>query len=164
LSLGEKAKTVLSSIRKVYSIKYAALNVAVAIAYYIILVELVRYQNYGILVFGVPKLLIYALVVSSSVMFTIGVYYTARRLGSISRASASIFGTMATVFTGVVVGCGCSAPILFGIGSLFFSAVELSVAESYISGHGALIVSVLLAINAVLIIYYFGRISAEDRV
>ena len=159
-----KFKRMAATLRAVYSPKYMALNVAVAIVYYLVFVALVKYQNYGILLMSSPRILIYALIASSSIMFTIGIYAIRNSMHKPTKVSASVVGTAAALFSGIVSGCGCAAPLLFGITYLGFSVVEVSALESFIARYNAVMISAILALNVALILYYSSRISRARRI
>jgi hypothetical protein len=152
-----------SSFKQVYRPKYIILNIAVAVIYYFILVYLIRYQNYGILIITVPAWLIYALVATSSIVFTIGIYSAAKSFRKGAGASASTFGTAITLFTGIIVGCGCSSPILYSIAIFGLSIAEVSIVAAFIARYSIAIISAILAINIILILYYSLKISSRKR-
>lgn len=147
----------------VYKPAYIALNVAVAVLYYILFVFLIRYQNYGILIIGVPKLLLYALIITSSVMFTIGIYAMKRSFKRKRAASASAVGTFMTLFAGVIAGCGCSAPLIYSITLFGLSIAEVSVLAAFITTYSAYIISAIAALNVLLILYYALKISGARK-
>ncbi len=151
------------SFKSVYKPAYIALNIVVAALYYLLFVLLIRYQNYGILITGVPKLLLYALVVTSSVMFTIGVYAMKKSLKRKTAASASAVGTAMTLFAGVIAGCGCSAPLIYSITIFGLSVAEISVLAAFITTYSAYIVSAIVVVNVLLILYYSLKISGRKR-
>ena len=159
-----RVRNIAGLFARVYRPRYIALNVAVAVAYYFLLTALVRYQNYGILLLNEPKALIYALVVSSSVLFTIGVYAIRNSYHAPTKAAAGAVGTAATLLTGIVAGCGCSTPILFSIVAVGFSVTEVSILQSFIERYDTLIISAILAINLLLILYYSNKVSKTCRI
>ncbi len=155
--------SVLRAFQLVYKPKYIILNIAVAIIYYFVLVYLIRYQNYGILLISVPKVLIYALVITSSMMFTFGVYAMRSTFKRKANASGTAIGTAFTLLVGVIAGCGCSTPILYSVTALGLSIVEVSAFASFITRYSAEIISVMLVVNVLLIAYYASRTSVSRR-
>ncbi len=146
---------------RVYRPPYIALNVVVAVIYYLIFTYLIRLQNYGVLLITIPKLLIYALVITASMMFTIGVFTLRNTSKGRLGASASTAGTFATIFAGVISGCGCSAPLLYGITAFGLSIVEVSAANAFIVNYSIGIVAALIAINVILIAYSSWKLSVR---
>lgn len=152
------------SIRSIYSKPvYVAINIAVAVLYYLLFAFLIRYQNYGILLITVPKPLLYTLIITASIMFTIGVYAMKRSFKRRSTASATAVGTCMTMFAGVISGCGCSVPIVYGITALGFSIGEVSVLDAFININSTYIISAIIAVNILLIFYYSLRISGKGK-
>ncbi len=154
---------ILRALVNLYRPKYIILNVLVAFAYYLIFTTLVRYQNYGILLVFLPLYLIYALIVTSSIMFTIGIYAAARSLTLRKSASASVIGTFMTLFAGVVAGCGCAAPLLYSITVFGLSIAEISVVQAFIASYSIEIISAMIILNVALILYYLVRLSRSWR-
>lgn len=154
---------VWDSFRQVYRPGYIILNIAVAAIYYLALIYLIRYQNYGVLIIAVPYPLIYALVATSSIMFTIGIYTARRTFRRRAGASTSAFGTAATLFAGIIVGCGCSSPILYSIAIFGLSIAEVSIVAAFIARYSAAIISAILVINVLLILYYSLKISSRPK-
>jgi len=148
-----------ASLRRVFTICYAAIAALAAIVYYLVLVYMIKYQNYGIFLVSVPKPLIYLLAITSAIMFAFGVYAIRSSFMKRAGASASAFGTAATLFTGIIAGCGCSAPIIYGIAALGVSIAEISVLESFIARYSSGIIGAIIAINALLILYYASMVS-----
>ncbi len=151
------------SLKLVYKPKYVAINIIAAVVYYLVLTVLIRYQNYGILIITAPAFLIYALVISSSMMFTIGVFSAATSIRKAPGASASTFGTAVALFSGIIIGCGCSAPILYSITVFGLSIAEVSVIGAFIAKYSVAIISAIIAINVLIVLYYSLRISPKRR-
>lgn len=147
----------------IYSPPYIALNIAIAVIYYFVFVYLIRLQNYGILLITVPHYLIYALVATSSVMFTIGVYAIRHSLRRGMGASSSTVGTFMALFAGFISGCGCSAPLLYGVTAFGLSIAEVSVASAFIAKYSVAIISAIIAVNVLLILYNSWRISCPVK-
>lgn len=156
-------RRMLRSIRAVYRPAYIAINVATALLYYLLFELLIRYQNYGILFIAVPVILLYALVVTSSVMFTIGIYTIRKSLRKKTSASACSIGTAMTLFAGVIAGCGCSAPIIYGITVFGLSLAEVSVLATAITRYSSYIIGAVIAVNLLLIAYYLMKISGRRK-
>ena len=143
----------------VYKPIYIGINVVVAAAYYVVFTYLIRLQNYGILLITVPHYLIYALVITSSMLFTLGVYAIRASFKNRLGASASAVGTFMTFFAGFISGCGCTAPLLYGITAFGLSIAEVSVAGAFIAEYSVEIILAIIVINVLLILYNSWRIS-----
>jgi hypothetical protein len=159
-----RLKNIGVALRTVYKPTYIIINIIVAIIYYFLITELVRYQNKGILLLTAPTPLIYALVISASIMFTLGIYAIKNTLRSKRQASASAIGTITTLFTSIITGCGCSAPLLYSITALGLSISEVSSLEVFLVKYTIPIISIMLAINVLLILYYLNKISKTCRI
>ena len=148
-----------NSLIKVYRPPYLALNMVSVIVYYLALTALIRSQNYNILLITVPKWLFYAVIISASIMLTLGVYITREAIIKKRAATTCGIGTALTLFTGVVAGCGCSAPLIYGIAVIGLSITEVSVLQSFIVRYSTPIFVAVLAINTLLVLYYAGKVQ-----
>ena len=152
---------VASSIKRIYSKPlYLATNVAIAILYYYIFEFIVKAQNHGILLLiSVPYPFLYALIATSSIMLTISIYSVRNTRANAAKISSSGFSAFATVFGGLINGCGCSAPIMFSLFSIAFGSAEAIYLDAFVSNNGILLITVLIAANLVLIGYYLNKFA-----
>ncbi len=154
-------KNLPKAFKKVYSPRYIVFNVIVAIAYYLIITYLIKVQNYGIILILVPKYLLYLVILSASIMLTMGVYTTIKSFHKKGNATITSFGTAISLFTGLILGCGCGAPAVFAITAIGVSLVEASTIASYIVNYSIPILIGIIILNILLILYYAGKVSGK---
>lgn len=158
------ASRLYTSVKSVYLSRYLALNIAVAVVYYLLFSFLIRYQNYGIFLVTVPLWLEYATIISSSILLTLSVYliyHTKRKLAELSTGSVSI---VTIILSGVFGGCGCAAPLLAGLATIGISSSEalfnlsIQISEVVVPIFGFLVI-----LNIALAIYYLSAISKPAK-
>ena len=155
------ANNVAGSIKRIYSKPiYLAVNVIIAIIYYYVFDFIVKAQNHGVLLLiNVPSPLIYALIGTASIMLTISIYSIRNTRANAARVSSSGFSAFAAIFGGLVNGCGCSAPLMFGLFSIIFGSTEAIYMDAFVSNNSVPIISTLIAINLVFIGYYLNKFA-----
>ena len=99
------------TLASIYRPRYVVLNIAAFVVYYYAYLELIAYQNLGVFLSNVSEGLLYALVLTSSMLLTIAVYSIRNTRNNRASVSATTLGTVATLFGGVIGGCGCSVPV-----------------------------------------------------
>lgn len=142
--------------------RYLTLNIVAIGGYYLAYYELISYQNLGVFLSNVSEDLLYALVFTSSVLLTIAVYSIRNTQNNKARVSATAAGTVATLFGGVIGGCGCSVPIVSSIAVLGLSASEVVSLNNFLSDYQNWIFGAMIAANAVVIVYYLYRLSTSS--
>ncbi len=137
--------------------RYIALNLAFIAVYYYLFRYLVLLQNRGLfLVLGVPLYMIYAVVITSSVLMTIAIYTVfARR--SPQNAYGGVLGSASAVVAGILSGCGCTAPLILGGFSLFVGVGEATYLNNFLSDNAFAILLFFLFLNLLVIVYYLYR-------
>lgn len=155
------ANNIAYSIRRIYSKPlYIAVNVAIAIFYYYLFDLIVKVQNHGVLLLiSVPQYMIYALIATSSIMLTLAIYSIRNTRANAAKVSSSGFSAFAAVFGGLVSGCGCSAPLMFGLFSIFLGATEAVYLDTFVSDNSIAIMAILISINVVLTLYYLNKFA-----
>ncbi|HVC58422.1 MAG TPA: hypothetical protein VND15_03030 [Candidatus Acidoferrales bacterium] len=158
----------LGVLRMIYSSPaYVVVNIAAAAFYYFLFRYLLASQNYGIFLLNVPNYLIYALVISSSVLLTLGAYGIKSAFESRSRAVGEQGASAATTIVGAVIsGCAsCQAPF---VGSLLyafgFNTLTVSSILSGIGGSQELILAAFIVINLALIYYSTAKIAEGCKI
>jgi hypothetical protein len=149
----------IKSLRDIYKPKYIILNIIIAVAYYFVIRYLLLIQQHGIPITSVPIYLVYALVVSSSVTFTIAIYSitnTKRNEAKFSAASTSIVTAFAG---GVFAGCGCQAAILFNFLAISIGTGEATLRNTIITENASLIFGAMIVINLFVVGYYLEKLS-----
>jgi len=151
---------ILNTLKGIYGKpKYIALNLGIAVAYYFIIEYLLSIQQKGIPITSIPIYLIYALVVTTSITFTIAIYSIANTRKNNARFSASSVSAVSTVAGGVLAGCGCQAAILFNVLAFGVGTGEATLINTIVSENAPLIVGAMLIINLFVIGYYLDKLS-----
>jgi hypothetical protein len=156
---GGTARRMYTSLRSIYSPGYIVLNLIFVFVYYLVFTFIIRAQDYGILLLNVPQYLVWILVISSSILFTIAVYSIRNTVRNQAKFSASTLGAVTTVAGGVVNGCGCSAPIIFSLSAIGLSSSQLIGLDDFLSQYSLALVGILVIINLVVILYYLNKLS-----
>ncbi|MDE1833179.1 MAG: hypothetical protein KGH58_02050 [Candidatus Micrarchaeota archaeon] len=158
----------LQVLRMVYaSPAYTLVNISAAIFYYFLFRYVLASQNYGIFLLTAPQAWIYALVISSSVLLTLGVYGIRSAFEPRGNAITGEGASVATTLLGALVsGCAsCQAPL---IGTLLYAAgldaLSVSGVISWIGSNQALILLAFIVINLAMIYYSTGKIAEGCRI
>ncbi len=146
----------------IYRPAYITLNVVIAIAYYYVFTYIVRFQNNGILLLSIPQWILYLLVATSSVLFTISIYSIRNTRRNNARISASALGTATTLAGGIIGGCGCSAPLVFSLTALGISAASITPLYLFLADNSTLLFSTMVLINLAVILYYLAKLSSPS--
>ena len=149
------------SIRQIYSKPvYIAVNVIGAIIYYLLFNFIVEKQNHGVLLLiSVPAYMLYALIATASIALTISIYSIKNTRRNLAKSSSSSLSALATVFGGLVNGCGCSSPLMFGVFSIFVGGSEAIYLDAFVSDNGIWITAILIVANLLLIGYYLNKFA-----
>ncbi|MEM3841370.1 MAG: hypothetical protein QXN59_01595 [Candidatus Micrarchaeaceae archaeon] len=154
-------RNVRYSLMRIYSRPlYLLLNIAFAIIYYYIFTAIVEAQNHGILLLiNVPSYALYALIITASITLTLSVYSIRNTVRNVAVASSSGVGAFATVFGGLINGCGCSAPLLFSIFSSLFGSSAAIYLDYDISNLSLPLTLILVVANLLITIYYLNKFA-----
>ncbi len=137
--------------------RYVALNVAFVAVYYYLFKYLVLLQNRGIfIVLGAPLYLIYAVVITSSILMTVAIYAVFSRR-SPYHAYGGVLGSASAVVAGIISGCGCTAPLLLGSFTLVVGISEATYLNNFLSDNTFAILLFFLIFNLFMIVYYLYR-------
>ncbi|MCL5433887.1 MAG: hypothetical protein M1538_02840 [Candidatus Marsarchaeota archaeon] len=145
---------IIQKIKEIYTPKYIVLNVAALIAYYLLFYGVLSLQNPLFIFVTIPPLLLYSLIISSSILLTISVYTIKHSGFSYSKTSSGLIGTATALLGSVISGCGCTAPLLFSLTTFGISISQLIMLDSFIFNNSSLLFGVMIVINLFLIIYY----------
>lgn len=153
-------KNILTSIKNIY-VKpfYIILNIIFCIIFYFVFVFLIRYQNYGILLIETPIYLLYLMIITSSILFTISIYSIRNTRKNAAKFSGSTVSTIVVLFGGVVGGCGCSAPIIYGLSVLGLDLSTTSTLAYYLNYYILDLFYFMILLNLILIVYYLNKLS-----
>jgi hypothetical protein len=136
--------------------KYIAINVIFAIVYYYFFFFIVKFQNLFLFI-AIPLWLVYSLILSSSILITLSIYSLLNSGFSFTKGSIGLVSALTTFIGSLVVGCSCTAPILFSLAALGFSSLQLIALDNFFTSNQFLIVLAMLIINLLFIIYYASR-------
>ncbi len=139
--------------------RYILLNIVSIIVYYYIFTVLISYQNYGILLIELPIFLIYAMIILSSILFTISIYAIKNTIRNQAKITGSATSIITILFGGIIGGCGCAAPIIYGLTAIGISLSTTSYLAYVINDYIVQIFLVILLIDAILILYYLNKLS-----
>lgn len=151
--------SIAKSLKDIYTIKYAAFNVAVAVAYYYLITYLLSIQQQGIPITSVPVYLIYLLSVVSSVTLTIALYSASNTRKNSAKISATSVSAATTLFGGVISGCGCQAAILFNVLAIGVGSGEATLINTVVSENATIVFLALIVLNLSVIVYYLQKLS-----
>ena len=144
---------------RVYRPKYIALNIAAFAVYYAVAIGIAKFSN-GVVIFApYTNVLFYAVLATASILLTLSVYSIRNTRRNAAKYSASTFGTLTAVGGGLFLGCGCQAPILFSVFSIFVGSANALGADVLISDYELPLLLALLFINAAIISYYLRKLS-----
>lgn len=138
---------------------YILLAIASSIAFYYLFHCLVTSSNYGIFIYTTSIYLIYALMATSGILFSISVFAVLHSIASRKAEAASgIVSMLMPSLGGVIASCACTFPIiasfLLFIGVNTFEAAGI---VSLIGAYQAWIMIAMIAVNLAIIYYYLGK-------
>ena len=160
-----KSARLLTALRIYSDAKYLLLALASSAVFFYIFRYMIASNNHGIFLVLMPIYIIYALVATSGILFSISVFtmsfsITARKLGAIG----GIEGVIAPSIGGLVASCACTFPLLESVllflGVNTFDAIGI---VSAIDGYQIWIISAMILINLGMIYYYLGKVSVPPR-
>lgn len=147
------------SVINIYRPKYIALNIAIAVVYYFFIEYMLSIQQRGITITAVPIWLIYALVATSSVTFTIAIYSITNTRRNKAKVSATSTSVITTFIGGVLAGCSCQAAILFNVLAILVGAGEATAINTIVGENAPIIFLAMIILNLFVIGYYLERLS-----
>jgi hypothetical protein len=139
---------------------YIAIAAVSTILFFYLFRYLIAINNHGIFLLLMPMYIVYLLVLTSGVLFSISLFAIAhsvasRRLGEIG----GIEGLVIPSLGGLVASCGCAFPLLESIFLFFgvntFEAVGI---VSVINSYQLWILGAMIFINLATIYYYLGKV------
>lgn len=150
------------TLASIYRPRYVVLNIAAFVVYYYAYLELIAYQNLGVFLSNVSEGLLYALVLTSSMLLTIAVYSIRNTRNNRASVSATTLGTVATLFGGVIGGCGCSVPAISSLALVGLSASEVVSLNNFLADYQNKIFGLMVVANLAVIFYYLFRLSSAS--
>lgn len=144
---------------------YIGMAVLFTALYYLFFYYLIVFSDKGIFLVTVPIGLVYALVVSASVLLTVSVYAIGRSIHArYAGAEGSALSIATSALNGIIVGCNCYAPILSSaLYALGFGTLGVSSAISFLGDFSTELLVVFIVVNLAFLYYQLGRISRISR-
>ena len=146
-------------IKRIYTPKYAALNLALGVAYYAVFWSLAYIQGGNAVMLYIPIYLILLLVASSSILMTVTVY----SIRNTRKNNAKLSGTATSAST-LLLGsglCGCTTTLLptlaLAVGAGTPAVYALS---SFLKNYDVEIISALIVLNMIVLAYYINKLSS----
>jgi hypothetical protein len=146
----------------IYRPKYLVVNIVALVVYYYAYFELISYQNLGVFLSNVSEDLLYSLVLTSSVLLTISIYSIRNTRNNRASISGTTLGTVATLFGGVIGGCGCSVPVISSLAVVGLSASEVVSLNNFLADYQNQIFGFMVVANLAVIVYYLFRLSTAS--
>ena len=137
------------------------MNVVIAVFYYAVFQFLLHYRI-AFAVTNVPLYLMYVLVITSSVLFTVAIYSLvhnrkSRRLGALNGS----IGTAMPAAGSFVAGCGCHGLVLLALFSAVISTSEAISIVDFLQAYQVPLFSMLIVLNLALIIKNISTIKVR---
>ncbi len=144
---------------------YIISTIVSAAVFYAIFYYLIAISNKGIFLLLLPGYLVYTLMITSGILFSISLYIIIRSiLTKAARLEGSVAGVLLPSLGGLIASCGCSFSVLASIMIFFgintFNAVGF---VSAVSNYQIPLFAVLISANLIIIYYYLGKIANFHR-
>lgn len=153
-----EVKILLKTLRSIYTTKYIALNILLAIIYYLLFLYLAYIQGGGAIMLSTSIILIFGLIVTSSITSTVAIYSIANTRRNQAKTSGTI-ASLGTLVTGTGL-CGCTttfpAVIAAGIG---VSNTGVYALGGFLKNNNPYIFSLLIMANILVTGYYLNKFS-----
>lgn len=150
---------IYNSMRRIYTLRYLALNVAIAAAYYLIIRYILAVQEFGISLSTVPIYLLYLLAFTSSALMTVAVYILINGTTRANSYTGSASSAATALAGGVLGGCGCHAAIMYAALAVFLGSGEAVSINTALANNVGALFGALCIINLALFVYYLDNIS-----
>ena len=144
---------------------YFALTALSSYAFFYLFHYLVTLSNYGIFLYFLPIYLIYALMITSGILFSISTFAIVHAIASRrAEAAGEIISILMPSLSGLVATCACTFPLLASV--LIFLGINTFEAAgiiSLINSNQTLLITAMLAINLIAIYYYLGKFQPRAK-
>jgi len=140
--------------------KFVVLNILFTAAYYYLFLFIVQLQDKFMFI-NTPLLLIYLLIISSSILLTMSIYLLLNSGFSYKKGSTTALSFITTFIGSIVSGCGCTAPILFSLASIGFSSSQLVLLDNFFALNQTPIILAMVIINFLFILYIAAAKEAQ---
>jgi hypothetical protein len=138
---------------------YILINLVSLAVYYYIFVYLIKIQEEGVFIATVPPYLVYLLVITSSIAFTIGIYSIRNTRRNEAKELSTGVGTVTALVGGVVGGCGCIEPLVLNLSIFGLNTSQTFALLDFISGAQGWLLWLMIVINSFVAIYYLNKLS-----
>ncbi len=156
---------IFQTLKRIYTNPlYITANVVSFIVYYYIIMFMIKIQsNNNLILFTTPytQYLLYIVAFSTSILLTIGIYSIKNSRKTNIVSSSAVVSSTALV-QGLVVGCGCTSPVIFGIFGLVLGSAAATYLDIFLSNNQIPIFLVLIAINLSMSWYYLNKLSSKS--
>ena len=149
-------------LHEIYRPKYVAITFVLGIAYAFAFWYLAYIQGGNAVMLSAPIYLIFLLIASSSILLTIAIYL----IRNTRKNGAKITGTAASTGTVILSSglCGCTTSLLPTVAlAAGLSTPATFALASFLKNYNIEIVSLLIALNVVVIVYYLNKMSNPMR-
>jgi hypothetical protein len=145
----------------IYKPRYILLNAIIAVLYYAVFQFLLHY-GIAFAFTNVPLYLMYALVITSSVLFTVAIYSLvhnrkSKRLGALNGG----VGTAMPAVGSFIAGCGCHGLALLALFSAVISTSEAISVVDFLQAYQVPLFAMLIVLNLVLIVKNVSSIRVK---
>lgn len=140
---------------------YIFITALAIIAYYELFYYVILTGNKGLFLVTVPIYLVYALVLSASVLLALSIFAVAHSIrAKYAGAEGSLLSIVTASLGDLVVGCSCYAPILSSVMyAVGFGTLAVGDAISFLGDYQTWFVVVFIVANLIFIYYQLGRIT-----
>ena len=151
-------KVLVKILRSIYTPKYITLSIFLAIAYYAIFLYLAYIQGGGAIMLSTSIILIFGLILTSSITSTIAIYSISNTRRNQAKASGTV-ASLGTLVTGTGL-CGCTTtfPALIAAGA-GFSSTNVYALGGFLKNNNPYIFSFLILLNLIVAVYYLNKFS-----
>lgn len=136
---------------------YLLLFAVFSAIYYAIISYLIAYQNRGIEFLVMPIYLIYLEAIAGGFLLSVSVFYLLNYKKAYGAGVSMSAGSAA--LTSIVGGCGCSAPIAFGLFSFALGGSSAIYAIDFMSAYAPYIVGAVAISEITVGIFYLSKIG-----
>ncbi len=138
---------------------YLAVLAITAIIYYYIFYYIITSSNYGLFLLTIPVYLLYALVITSALLFTVAISSIHGHVKYARAISGSVSGSIIVLAGGTVASCACTIPVFVSLLYIFGASVaDVTLVNFYISTYQLYIMAALIIVNVALTYNYLGKL------
>lgn len=152
----------ISVIKSVYKPRYVALNILLAVAYYLGFLYLSYVQGGNAIMTNLPAYAIFFLIATSSILMTVSIYSVLNATKGKPKASSSA-ASIGTVVIGSGL-CGCTTTLIPSVALAVGAGMPVAFAlSSLIKNYSPEIISALIMANVLVIAYTINKLSKSKK-